>query len=205
MHACYLVFYVFSFLFFVFRTFFLFPCPEAFQAWRTVRLIEEFLFLFHSVQPKFSTKIFRIEKVEKRNWNYLLHKLKLAYGNVICRSLSSRFNILSSIWFWCLPVDICFRRYFIVLGNTSAFTSKLSSLAWLLFTWHSFDLWVMRTRLVTTATALRLGQMAGNSFGREHHEVFAIATGKSEIATTVSLFNETWPYFSLEEIRRSWN
>lgn len=114
-------------------------------------------------------------------------------------------TMILTAWFFCLPTYIFFDRYFIVLANTSAFTLKLSSLAWLLFTWHSFVSWVTRTRLGTIAIALRLGQMAGNSSGRVHHAASAIATGKSGIATMVSSFNETWHYFSLVGIGRSWN
>ena len=113
--------------------------------------------------------------------------------------------MLLTTWLLCLLTYIFFGRYFIVLANTSVFTFKHSNWAWPQFTWHSFVLWAMRMRLGTIAIALRLGQMAGNPFGRVHCEVFGIATAKSGIVMTVSLFNEIWPYFSLVEIGRSWN
>lgn len=100
--------------------------------------------------------------------------------------------------FICFPV-----RSSIVLVNTFAFILKPSSLAWLLFIWRFYVLWVMRMRLGTTATALRLEQMAGNSYGRAPQEVSGIATGRWGIAMMVSLSNETWRYFSLEETGRN--
>lgn len=100
--------------------------------------------------------------------------------------------------FICFPV-----RSSIVLVNTFAFILKPSSLAWLLFIWRFYVLWVMRMRLGTTATALRLEQMAGNSYGRAPQEVSVIATGRWGIAMMVSLSNETWLYFSLEETGRN--
>jgi len=77
-------------------------------------------------------------------------------------------------------------RSSIVLVNTSAFTLKLSSLAWPLFIWHSSVSWVMRLRLGIIAIALRSEEMAGNLYGRVPREVSEIATGRSGIVMTVS-------------------
>jgi hypothetical protein len=80
------------------------------------------------------------------------------------RNMQSYLSIYTPhfLWFFCLQTLFFCGRYFTVLVNISAFISKLFSLAWPLFTWHSFVLWAMKMMLGTTAIAWKLGPMAGN-------------------------------------------
>jgi len=100
-------------------------------------------------------------------------------------SARSLFAVLYLIG-WLVLVFFFLFRSSIVLVNTSAFTLKLSSLAWPLFIWHSSVSWVMRLRLGIIAIALRSEEMAGNLYGRVPREVSEIATGRSGIVMTVS-------------------
>lgn len=91
-----------------------------------------------------------------------------------------------------------FGRFSTVLVSTSASILRPSKSGWLLSTWHFFVSWETRQKLVTTATASRLGEMDERLSGRATLGALGIAIGRSETATMASLYRATWPSSSLE-------